>query len=414
MITPEGQEIIDLVKQGDYWQSLRVSRNATPDEVSTAHLKLCHRFSEVVVALSEAKAALHTEPKARPSSRMRISLYWSRFLAILAAILASLPVLLLAMVGTALVLWNLHNIIFTSIVVVVFFSFILSLYKENYEKWYYIISVLIILWGGFSGSLFLVLSKVANFRLWASIPLALSAGLALFVYFGAPLLIMMRERLRRPSIWKCIGVSGVLFMLVFGLADLFFAKAPFAEIVSSALISIKSNTWLFYILWWVLAAILFSVFAGIYTGAVFSRSDWNWEWDKASEFRFCLGLMATLLSMKTVLEIIFYVPFIRDTISGIRDVVINVSEPILMHLKDFLLFQGAWCILTIPVYLLFIETAKGITRKAHWSLMARVLVGLLAFWVSMYILNWSVSKFGLNIPLESQFVIFQNAIFNTK
>ncbi len=417
MLPPEGQRIIDFATQGNPWEALGVSKNATPDEISTAHLKLRHRFREypeVQVALSQAKAALHTEPKAHAPFRVRAALNWSKFISVVASILISWPVRLLAMVGTALVLWHMHSIVMTIIVMAVLLPFVLSLYKGNFTPWYYITSVLILLIGGFSASIYLALNKLTHFWPWASIILALSTGIGLFLFFGGSLIAHVTDRLRRPNLWKCIGVFCALFMVTFGMANLLFAEKPVTEITSSALSYIKSNTWLFIILWWALAASLISFFAGIYTGAVFSRSEWVWEWDKASESRFSFGFMATVLSMRTVLESIFYLPFIRAYISAAMNVVIDVSELLTKHLQEFLLYTGAISVLTLPVYLIIISITKGITRKAHWSLVARMAVLIISYWVSMYLIKWAVPALGLQIPIEGQFVVFQDAIFNIK
>ena len=412
MIPLEGQRIIEVVRQERYSEALGVSAHATSAEINRAHFRLLHKFreyAEVQEALNIARVNVREPKKPYVSLRQRISLWAAAVINVLGRVCVSWPIRLLAMVGTALVLWHMQNIVMTIIVMAVLLPFVLSLQKDNYQAWYFPTSVFILMWGGFSASIYFVLNKLTHLWPWACILLALPAGAGLTGYFGVPLLREITDKLHRPKLWKCIGIFCALFMVTFGLANLLLAEAPVREIASSALSYTKSNPWLFSILRLVLAAVLGSVFAWIYSGAIFSRSGWYWEWDKASESRFSFGLMATFLSIMTVLELIFYVPSIREYIGGVWDVVIDVSEPSTKHLGEFLLYYCVSCILAIPVYLVIVSIAKGITRKAHWPLIARMAVGILSLRVCMSLINWAVPTLGLQIPTAGQFVVLQDA-----
>jgi hypothetical protein len=128
-----------------------------------------------------------------------------------------------AMVGTILVLRRLHSIPLTILVVAVSFLFIRAIQKGKFESPGYIISVLSLLWGGFSASVYLALGKIVPTWQIARVVIGVVAGFGLTIYLGAFLLGKITQKFHKPSLWKCIGIFCALFMLTFGLTYLFFS-----------------------------------------------------------------------------------------------------------------------------------------------------------------------------------------------
>jgi len=410
MIPPEGQRIIELEAQGKHSEALGVSRNATSDDILTAHLRSRYRFDEypeVKSALDEAKAALleqpkaalleqpkaalHTELKAQSPFRIRITLYWTKFISLVAGIIIIWPFRIVAMAGTALVIWhNIHNIVIMIIIVVaVFLPFMVGLLKKRYQSLYFKLSAAVLFYSGFTYSMRIVLYRFTPLLNWACIVLALILGFMLGRYIGDFLLGAIINKLQRPDFWECVGVFCVLFMVTFGLVDLFLSEVPVTEITYSALSDIQNNKWLFIIVGIVFIYILGTVFARFYSGAIFRKSNWIWEWNNASEYRFCFGFIATILTTRTVLELILYVPFIKEYIGGVRDIIIVVPEPLSKHIREFFFYYGFSSILAINLYFFFVGIVKHITKKNNLPVVARFLVGGYLFWGSVYLINWA-------------------------
>jgi TolB protein len=139
--------------------------------------------------------------------------------------LLSWPMLFLSSVAAILTAIYLVNILWY-IVFVGFVSLFLigASHKTNFNSWRYLLPVVILQWGGYTASFYLILNKLLpswNFLLNGTI--AMVVGFVLSRYIGGSILNkieVLKLQICRPNILTYAGVFCVLFMFPFGLVTL--------------------------------------------------------------------------------------------------------------------------------------------------------------------------------------------------
>jgi len=156
------------------------------------------------------------------STRQRLAQQWDHFMASVAGVALSWPFITLAFVITVWTILTLHNILFIIAFIALFTLFLISTQKSNFNDRIYLAIIVILVWGGVTASLYLILHTISgNFLL--DIVIAAVVGFPLSYYIGGSFLTrteLMMQRVVRPNILKFAGLFFVLFMLPFGLVSL--------------------------------------------------------------------------------------------------------------------------------------------------------------------------------------------------
>jgi len=468
MIPDDGQKIISWVAMGDPWKALGVSKNTTRSDISIEHLKLCNKYKnypEVVSALNKAKANLYSKPEVKSKEEgnqatrpgggggdieketvKTLRLSWSRISHILASIISSKPLGVLASVGVFLVFLNIHDLILVFFFMFLIISFITCIkseafYKNGFENFFYIL-----IWSGFFASSFLLLNKIKYLGGWKSYSLSLISSSLLTFCFHDPLVKQIHLINNKSTVLKCIGVFNMLFMFVFGIeylliADLHYLKELFhsltlwilnntyvAEIISwvnrtiASLSAWANESWprvlslinqiLFLInqeitkllsflpLWirqllfgifiiiaialiWSIGERIFKFFAELYSGVYFRKSQSDWY----SNWRSSSNIFFSIMFTATFLSVVS----VYEIISFIFQ-----ADSFTLDIKDVFVFQVLTGIAAIPIFIVLIPIGNSILRKVHLSFSSntyREIMALISFFMSMVLFDWIFYSF---------------------
>jgi hypothetical protein len=444
-VPSEGSKIISLVSQGYYWEALGLPNNATSLAIHNAHLRLCHRFAaypEVISVLNRAKAEI--KEKSRVSQpvikslkfRQRISYYSNILTTAMANISTLWLVRFLAIGGTVFVLYKIHNVFFTLVTLITALFFVHSTYKGKFTSVSYSIAVVILLWGGSSATVYLVLGKIIPAWYILRIILGIVGGFGLF-YCLACFMDKLLNRFTLFTIEKSIAIFCILFMFAFGITYLFsgqqqviVSKVTTPKIIQSVQVSpeVTSPTItqttpkievipqakgiagiLLAILKVALLFILACVVIGIYYGPNFLE-----KWHNFSEHRFRLAIILVMFTTHLANEALFYIPVIGKYIGGGLNIPRQVPEPILKHFAGFILFQIMICFLAFILYPLYVRLIKNLSRTTSLSVNARIWTFLMTIIFATSFVVTGMSFIGWKLPGKVGYAGFIDSVMGHK
>lgn len=444
----EGLRIIEAVRNYWYWEALGVSRRADSETIHDRHLRLCHKFRdypEVVEALNQAKAEIREKTKEKKKAkvslpfRQRVLQTAQNIINNLSGLSVRLPVLLLAITGTVYVLLNLHNIFLILLTLIDLIIFVRSIRKNDLNSPVYIVSCFILIWGGLSASIYLVLSRFTQIWRFLCVIIGLAAGAGLIFYPFGPFMQGIYNRVNRPGIFKSTGIFCVLFMLTFGLTYLSIGavREPQSKIiaienieqtgsVSQATPSLapsetaskaatpKQTSGFKDTLF--LAIRFIAVVSLLLFISQFFGFDWGGKLNNSSELYFCFIFISLFfLVPHIILEALYYVPVIGKHIGG-DGMPRQISDPVFKHFSGFIIYNILVSFSSVLLYLISIfpltSLLKKITRKSYFSfsLNERIFIcAYIAILAGLWV-NAALEKNHWKIPQKAGYAGFIDSI----
>ena len=437
-----GDEIILLVEEQKYNKALGVFYDATDDEINNAYIELSTKFKDfpdVIEALNFAKLNLNSStPLPDVPIKQQVKLYYKKTINFITDFVSSIPARFLAMIATIIVLLEINSVLFTLFIIVIAFFYAVYFRRTKYKLLSRVLNfTLLFLFGsGLAMTFYFILGEfIIDMKTFRAIS-GIIIGLALIIYPGIFLEKVLIQKLYKPNLWKRLGFFCVLFIITFGLSHLVTTTEPILKFKDCIVnFSIKEeihiittdfahnvsepNGNIYYEkikrkvdLLPIFLKFIFIYFLTVTFAFIYSGPNWKIKWNKASELRFSLTAMLTLLSALTILEIFYYFPFIGKYIGGVLGANRVVPETIPTHMGGFLLFYGMACFSAIPFYLVNIRVWEKLSKKNHISLDTKFIVFAISLIISSCLISVSIFALGLQTIKETGFSKFLEDFIN--
>lgn len=446
-VPPEGQRLIDLVNRGEFASALGVSANTPTLEINKCQTRLNVKFQEypeVIEAISKARVGLREQKKipqqtAQSTAQQQATKLSSKLFGLPARISITLPVLILAFVGTVYALWRLQNIILIVIVLALFVVFRLAVRRvTNPVSTLYVLTVLFILTSGFATSVYFVLDQVIPdrqivFKVIASLVL----GFILGIFPGAFFFDALMEKANKPNFAKTFGIYCILFMVTFGLFSVFYldsqipestaepataqAQNPVTPFVSRVagwskidVNPAKSdesenpapsaqenepvgvwNVFHFLMTTFVIPPALFLIFIRSVLG-----SNWSRKLNNFSEVNFGFTMFCGMLSGLICVELIFYIPHIGGYVGGFSGVIRDTQEPLSTHFSRLLIYYTLVCVVGFAIYVGVVRLLYALFKGQRLSIINKVLLIIMSYYIGTALIIWLFPVAGMSLPVQ--------------